>query len=92
MAAGGAGAAAAAIVQAIKASGVLVRLEPQEFVRLVGRIAEPLVVSAQGGLFRTRYRYLTSYKGLAFFTESRESLPLPGNSELITAGRIWIPG
>ncbi len=91
MAAAGA-AAAAAIAQAVKASGVVVRLEPEEFAKLLGRMPAPLVVSAKGGLFGTRYQYLTSYKGLAFFTVSRQPLPLPGGAELITAGRSWIPG
>jgi hypothetical protein len=92
MAAGGAAAAAAAIAQAIKASGVVVRLEPAEFGRILSRMAEPLVVYAEGGIFSTKYQYLTSYKGLAFFTVSREVLPLPAGTELITAGQIWIPG
>jgi len=92
MAAGGAGAAAAAIAQAIKASGVLVRLESGEFAKLLRRMTDPLVVYSEGGLFTTRYQYLTSYKGLAFFTSSREPLPLPAETELVTAGRIWIPG
>ena len=90
MAAGAA--AAAAIAQAIKASGVLVQLEPEEFAKLLGRMREPLIVYAQRGIFRTRHRYLVSYKGLAFITTSREPLPLPAGTELVTAGRIWIPG
>ena len=92
MAAGGAAAAAAAIAQAIKASGVLVRLEPEEFAKLLGRMSEPLIVYAQGGIFRTRHQYLVSYKGLAFFTVSRDPLPLPAGTELVTARRIWVPG
>jgi hypothetical protein len=92
MAAGGAAAAAAAIARAVKASGVVVRLKPEEFTTLLGRIAQPLVVYAEGGLFSTNYQYLTSYKGLAFFTKSSEAIPLPAGAELIVAGQIWIPG
>jgi hypothetical protein len=88
----GAAAAAAAIVQAIKASGVIVRVEPSEFLRLLPRIEEPLVVHATGGFFSTNYQYLTSYKGLAFFTRSPEPLGLPESCELIQARAIWIPG
>ena len=44
MAAGGAAAAAGAIAQAIKASGVLVRLDPAEFLKIVGRVPEPFVL------------------------------------------------
>jgi len=78
-AAGGAAAAAAAIAQAIRASGVLVRVEPREFEAIVGRTKAPLVVTATGGLFTTNYQYLTSYKGLAFFTYSEAPVPLPGD-------------
>jgi hypothetical protein len=90
-AAGGAG-AAAAIANAIKASGVLVRMEPREFTSLLSRIEQPLVVTGQFGVFTTKYQYLTSYKGLAFYTKTTMPLPLDSNVELITAKRIWIPG
>ena len=89
MAAGAA--AAAAIALAIKASGVLVRLEPVEFMKIVGRLQEPLVVVATGGLFTKNYQYLTSYKGLAFYTKSIEPLELPASAEVIAAKSIWIP-
>ena len=90
MAAGGA--AAAAIGQAIKASGVLIRLNPEEFRKLLARTPDPLVVIAEGGLFSTTYQYLTTYKGLAFFTKSKNQLDLPAGAEIVSAGRIWIPG
>jgi hypothetical protein len=90
MAAGGA--AAAAIVQAIKASGVIVRVEPGEFSKLLNRASDPLIVLAQGGLFKKNYQYLTSYKGIAFFTKSETPMQLPAGAELVTAGRIWVPG
>lgn len=90
MAAGGA--AAAAIVQAIKASGVLIRLNPEEFRKLLARTPDPLVVIAEGGLFSTTNQYLTAYKGLAFFTKSKNQLDLPAGAEIVSAGRIWIPG
>jgi hypothetical protein len=91
MAAGAAGAAAAAIAQATKASGVLVRLDPAEFMRVVGRVPDPLVVVATGGLFTKNYQYLVSYKGLAFYTKSAEPLPLPATAEVIAAKGIWMP-
>jgi hypothetical protein len=93
-AAGAAGAAAAAIAQAIKASGVIVHVEPEDFLSILGRQPGALVVHATGGFFffRTNYRYLTSYKGLAFFTSSSSPLDLPSGTELIQAKAIWIPG
>ena len=83
---------AAVIAQAIKASGTIVNMKPEEFSLLLDRMDEPMVVMALGGILNTNYQYLTSYKGLAFFTKSSEKLPLPANTELITAKSIWIPG
>jgi hypothetical protein len=82
---------ASAIAQAIKASGVLVRVEPSEFMRILHRQDETLVVMARGGFFEPGWRYLTSYKGLAFFTKSPDPLPLPGRAEVVEARKIWIP-
>src|SRR4051794_16896188 len=56
----------AAMIQAVKASGTIVRVVPQEFERLLHRQKEPLVVHALGGVFTTKHLYLMSYKGLAF--------------------------
>jgi hypothetical protein len=88
----GAAAAAAAVAQAIRAAGSIVRVEPEDFLRILRRQTEPLVVHATGGFFRTRYLYLVSYKGLAFFTQSPDPLPLPGGSEVVRARKIWVPG
>jgi len=50
-----------------------------------------LVVQAEGGFFKTKHIYLTSYKGLAFAAKSDELIPLPATAELILAEKIWIP-
>lgn len=90
--AGVAGAAAAAIAEAVKASGAIVRVKPHEFTKLVSRAEEPLVVVATGGFVRTNYQYLLSYKGFVFFTKSDQPLQLPGDAEVVRAVKIWIPG
>ena len=90
-AAGGAAAAAAAMAQAIRASGVLVRLEPAEFNKMLGLVRDPLIVCAEGGVFTTSYAYLMSYKGLAFYTKSGTPLPLPHDAEIVSARRFWMP-
>ncbi|HUU45521.1 MAG TPA: hypothetical protein VM118_07270 [Acidobacteriota bacterium] len=84
--------AAAAIARAIKASGAIVKLEPRDFLTILGRARTPVVVSAKGGFFGRKHRYLTSYKGLFFFAETSEPLALPGDIELIVSKKIWIPG
>jgi hypothetical protein len=80
------------MIAAIGASGVIVRVEPEEFVVILQRQAGALVVHATGGFFSTDYRYLTSYKGLAFYTKARAPLDLPAGTELVQARRIWVPG
>jgi hypothetical protein len=92
MSAGGAAAGAAAAIAAIKASGVIVIVEPEEFVGILKREPGALVVHAAGGIFSTNYRYLTSYKGLAFYTKAHEPLNLPSGTDLVQAKSIWVPG
>jgi hypothetical protein len=91
-AAGAVVAAAAATAQAIKASGVMVQVDPGEFLLILERQPAPLVVHATGGFLTTVYQYLTSYKGLAFYAKSSEPLHFSKEVELIQAGSIWIPG
>ncbi|UCF20784.1 MAG: hypothetical protein JSU87_05085 [Gemmatimonadota bacterium] len=88
-----AAAAAAAIAQAVKASGAIVRMEPDEFVHIVYRADEPIVVMATSKIFgKTSFKYLTSYKGLAFYTKSPRQLSLGIGAEVVSAKQIWIPG
>ena len=91
MSAVAAGAAAAAIAQAIRASGVLVRVSPDDFQKVLRKGEQPLVIYAKGGLFTTNHQYLTSYKGFAFFTKSATEIILPTGTEIIVANKIWIP-
>lgn len=86
-----AAAAHAAMVNAVKASGVIVRLDPEEFQRLLTKVRDAIIVTAEGGVFSTNYQYLLSYKGLAFFTKARAPLSLPGDCEIVAAAKIWIP-
>lgn len=91
MAYGAGGAAAAAIANAIKASGAIVRMAPEEFMMLLDRMEAPLIVMKTGGVFTKNYQYLVGYKGLVFFAKSPEKLVLPLDAELIMAKNIWIP-
>ena len=92
MAAGAGAAAAAAIANAIKASGVLVRIEPGEFAKILARVKDPLVVVARGGWLADKYQYLVSYKGLAFYCGAGDPVSLPSGCEVVTAKKINIPG
>lgn len=84
-------AAAAAVMNAIKAIGVLVKVEPVDFLRIVAKQPDSLIVQAPGGLFSAKHWYLVSYRGLAFFTKSHEELRFPPTVEIIRARSIYIP-
>ena len=92
-AAGGAAgaAAAAAIANAIKASGAIIRVDPDNFQKIMAKMDMPLVVRAEGGVISRKYRYLTSYKGLTFYTKSSSELRFGGDIEMVLARKIWIP-
>ena len=86
-----AGAAHAALIQAVKASGTLIRLEASEFQKFLNKSDSPLVITAPGGFFTKHIKYLTSYKGLTFYTQSVTPLSLPFKAEVVAARTIWMP-
>lgn len=86
-----AAAVAAAIANAIKASGVVVRVSPEDFAIILRRIEKPLVIYNKGGFFKTKHQYLTSYKGFAFYTKTANQIDLPKAVEVIIAESVWMP-
>lgn len=86
-----AAAAHAAMIQAVKASGTLVRVSAEEFQKLVNKSESPLVITAPGGFFTKHIKYLTSYKGFSFYTQSTTPLTLPYKAEVVAARTIWMP-
>jgi hypothetical protein len=86
-----AAAAHAAQVNALKAVGVIVRLEMVDWLRILERTERPLVVLGTGGVFKKHNQYLTSYRGLAFFATSKDEIVLPPRCEIVRAKKISIP-
>jgi hypothetical protein len=87
-----AAAVAAAIANAIKASGVIVRVSPEDFENILNKSEKPLVICSTGGFISKNYQYMTSYKGFAFFTKCPAPLMFSPKVETIAAKKIWIPG
>ncbi len=85
-------AAAIAIANAIKASGVIVNVSQEDFENILRKSEKPLVICATGGFVSTNYQYMTSYKGFAFFTKCPVPLMFPPKVETVVAKKIWIPG
>jgi GGDEF domain-containing protein len=87
-----AAAIAAMIANAVKASGTVIRIEPEEFVKILKKVDAPLVIYAEGGMISTNYQYMVSYKGFAFYCKADDPIELPKKAEVVVADKIWIPG
>lgn len=81
----------AMVAKAIKASGTIILVEPDEFLRILSLQEYPLIIWTAGGLFSKSFRYLTSYGGFAFHCKSPTELQLPEAAELIHAQKMWMP-
>ena len=88
----GAAAAAAALAEAVKASGAIIKMSADDFSKILSQVEKPLVVISRSGWKKKNYNYLTSYKGLIFYTKTATALMLPGDADTIAAQKIWIPG
>tara|TARA_R110001592_G_scaffold226573_1_gene482740 strand:+ start:201 stop:476 length:276 start_codon:yes stop_codon:yes gene_type:complete len=87
-----AAAAQAAIQQAIKASGAIVKIEANDFSHMLSKMDDGLVIEHQGKLFfKEYYQYSTSYKGFVFYCKSSERISIPSRLEKINAKQIWVP-
>jgi hypothetical protein len=92
---GAAAARAAQIANAIKASGILVQVSPEDFLNLVTKMENPLVIVQEGKKWwesGAQHKYLVGFRGFVFYTGSDEPLSLDWKTEIIRAERIWIPG
>ena len=83
-------AAAAVMMNALKASGAIIFVEPEDFVNIVNKNRDGVVIYSPAGTF-SKYKYLTAYKGLFFFTKSKEELLISASVEIIRAKKIWVP-
>ena len=87
---GAAGFVAMQAMNASKAMGSIVTVEPAEFLDILGKTEKPLVVHSPSG-FMTKNKYITSYKGLVFFTKTKDQLLIPAAVEIVNAKKISIP-
>ncbi len=87
----GAAAAQATVINALKAYGTIVLVDPRSFMEIVSRGERPLVVHTTTGIFRTVHQYLTPYRGLVFYAKLPAPILFSGEVELVESRRFWIP-
>ncbi len=68
--------------------GTGVRIKSEDFMTIVSKSEEPLVVETAEGFFTKIYKYATAYKGFVFFTESLNRLHFTAHTEIIQAQSI----
>lgn len=85
-----ASAAVISVANAIKASGPIIQVHPQDFLNILQKSPDPIVVQSPSGIF-TKNKYITSYKGLYFYTKTKDPLIIPMSTEIINAKKIYIP-
>ncbi|MBH8553643.1 hypothetical protein I8751_14935 [Nostocaceae cyanobacterium CENA357] len=66
-----------------RGTGVCVKLE--DFLAILSKCEQPLVIFTSEGFFTKIYKYVTAYKGFVFFTESLDKLEFGSNVEIIYA-------
>ena len=77
-------------MNASKAMGSIVTVEPAEFLDILKKTEKPLLVHSPSG-FMTKNKYITSYKGLVFFTKTKDELLIGASVEIVNAKKISIP-
>ncbi len=80
----------AAIAAGLKTIGPIVYMDSDEFLEILTMSERPLVVYSPKRLIGT-HKYLTSYKGITFYTKSRQWLELDESCEVVTCKTIWVP-
>jgi hypothetical protein len=65
-------------------AGLVVRINADALLTILSRGQSPLVVVAETGLLKSKFKYLTNYKELNFYTESSKPIDLPADAEIVT--------
>ncbi len=85
-------AAAAAIAQAVKAMGAIVKVEEAGFHAILAKSELPLVlVAPPGGFLQKYYRYATSFRGFIFYTDSKKPITFGRMLDLVDVKYIGVP-
>ena len=71
--------------------GIVISVETDEFMRLMKQAGNALIIHQQPSWWQTYNRYLMSYRGMAFYTRSKEELSISKYAEVIAAKNFYVP-
>lgn len=76
---------------ALKMSGVFVKLTPSDFQNLINKHDDLAIVFSKTTFFGTTFSYVTAHKGLTFFCKTKDPLSLPGKHEVFSVNYLSLP-
>lgn len=81
--AAGGGVAAGIIATRVNVGGVIIVLEPREFLSILSKLKEKgaIVIHGVRGVFSKSHIYLIPYQGVVFVTKSKNQLPVSPDIE-----------
>lgn len=74
-----------------QAVGPIVFLDAAGFLDVVQKQNDLIVITADPTALLRKYRYITSYKGITFFTQTKEKITLPSNAYVISVEHLHMP-
>jgi hypothetical protein len=76
---------------ALKMSGVFVKLTPSDFQNLINKHDNLAIVFSKSSFFGTSFSYVTAHKGLTFFCKTKDQLSLPSKHEVFSVAHLSLP-
>lgn len=71
--------------------GIVISVENDEFMRLMKQANDVIVIHQKPTWWQSYNRYLMSYRGMTFYTRSKEELVISKYSEVVTAKHFYAP-
>lgn len=75
-------------VNAIRSVGLMVQVEPETFLEVLGRTKDPLVLHSVSGILG-KHRYAVAHRGYVVWTKAKE--PLAVAADIIEVRRLEMP-
>jgi hypothetical protein len=78
----------------VQANGSIIYVSPNIFLDILQKTNEPILIySYSTQMFNKKHMYLTEYRNMHFYTDSKEPIDIPESikPELFIADHMWVP-
>ena len=73
-------------------SSVVISVETDEFMRLLKEAGNPVVIHQPSKWWQPYNRYLLTYRGMTFYTRTKEELVISKYADTVQAKSFYVPG